>query len=205
MDTKMLSGLIQNWWQNFGRRIQSWDFQNCPNFHWIFEVFSPHVIGWNWLQSCAVWNFNLIILFGSNQRCLGESDVLILRVGWVFSWRFCSEGRKHSIVNGQSFRLPIETRRTENLSEMFHTILGYSSWTAKRRRRPPRLCSSEKLLCHNWVSKVPTQSRKSHNTKRHTICNKRTKTSKTLLLRVNVKLFRIYSWTTWQIFPKMVK
>ena len=64
MDTKMLSGLIQNWWQNFGRRIQSWDFQNCPNFHWIFEVFSPHVIGWNWLQSCAVWNFNLIILFG---------------------------------------------------------------------------------------------------------------------------------------------
>ena len=29
--------------------------------------------------------------------------------------------------------------------------------------------SFEKLLCHNWVSKVPTQSRKSHNTKRHTI------------------------------------
>ena len=99
----------------------------------LWSVFST--CQWlNWLQSCAVWNFNLIILFGSNQRCLGESDVLILRVGWVFSWRFCSEGRKHSIVNGQSFRLPIETTRTENLSEMFHTILGYSSWAAKRRR-----------------------------------------------------------------------
>ena len=63
----------------------------------------------------------IIAMFGNQ----GE-DVLILFSGTPWG-RVFSEGRKHSIVNGQSFRLPIETRRTENLSEMFHTILGYSS------------------------------------------------------------------------------
>ena len=53
----------------------------------------------------------IIAMFGNK----GE-DVLILFSGTPWG-RFCSEGRKHSIVNGQSFRLPIERPR-KPLSEV---------------------------------------------------------------------------------------
>ena len=53
----------------------------------------------------------IIAMFGNQ----GE-DVLILFSGTPWG-RFCSEGRKHSIVNGQSFRLPIERPR-KPLSEV---------------------------------------------------------------------------------------
>ena len=96
-----------------------------------------------------------------------QNQLAILK--WA-SARFCSEGRKHSIVNGQSFRLPIENWKPEwDVSHHF----GLFKLSLLRRR-----LTSEKLLCHNWVSKVPTQSRKSHNTKRHTIWQQKHKNIK---------------------------
>ena len=77
-------------------------------------------------------------------------DVLILFSGTPWG-RFCSEGRKHSIVNGQSFRLPIESR-PKNLSEMFHTILGYS------RERTVLCQQREDRATQTFVSQLGEQS-----------------------------------------------
>ena len=52
-------------------------------------------------QGVKDWNVNLNLLC-NQERCFDFS--------WSSSCRFCSEGRKHSIMNGQSFRLPIEQR-----------------------------------------------------------------------------------------------
>ena len=73
-------------------------------------------------QGVKDWNVNLNLLC-NQERCFDFS--------WSSSCRFCSEGRKHSIVNGQSFRLPIEQRAVKlerrkvpkKLSEMFHTTI----------------------------------------------------------------------------------
>ena len=77
----------------------------------VVLIFSEGFGGFSQPTNQWLYDDMIIAMFGNQ----GE-DVLISFSGTPWGG-FCSEGRKHSIVNGQSFRLPIERPR-KPLSEV---------------------------------------------------------------------------------------
>ena len=114
-------------------------------------------------------------------------DVLILFSGTPWG-RFCSEGRKHSIVNGQSFRLPIERPRRLTVHNWIFPALWTKPTPRSTTKRNQNIFSLITKHCNYHIIIQPL------------VC---WLTKSVLILRLFVHYVTDF-WFFWQLFSRKV-